>query len=421
VAIIQALIAMLTRSAGKLLNTAFSWATVLLFGRVSQDRQIYVSAIAFGSVIWLVVLAGVAFPSVATFLLSFVTLPPWIDKRWIRLAMLAAVIMIPALIGVVSIFMLERERRPHGAGGIARAVLRGYPYTVGLALTLVLMTIFAPLLKVRALVKRWTTEHVPVIVPPQDYDSVVDAVHAALAQNGVETERERASWMLRAPTKVLTMFASGAVAGLVADRMTALRNKELELVLHPSDLVISGREDVAAHTRAVLAENVVFTPAYLTWDKEANELEDRMRAIWRARDARPAGVLQGELNEIASKLHELRVPYEEWEVLFRELLLLERALRRGGRDVSAGPGWAAALGAGMAVAAPHAENIADALAETVKELRAGADQLPHHAPAPSVMDAVLAALSALIGRPWRRRRGWRAVSKATRPGRRRAA
>src|SRR5689334_23623800 len=112
-AIIQALIAMLTRSAGRLLITAYSWATVLLFGRVSQDRQIYVSAIAFGSVIWLVVLAGVAFPSVATFLLSFVTLPAWIDKRWIRLAMLAAVVVIPALIGVVSILMLEREKRPH--------------------------------------------------------------------------------------------------------------------------------------------------------------------------------------------------------------------------------------------------------------------------------------------------------------------
>jgi hypothetical protein len=34
---------------------------VLLFGRVPADRQIYVSAIAFGSVIWLVVLVGVAF------------------------------------------------------------------------------------------------------------------------------------------------------------------------------------------------------------------------------------------------------------------------------------------------------------------------------------------------------------------------
>jgi len=411
VAIIQALIAMLTRSAGRLLNTAFSWATILLFGRVSQDRQIYVSLIAFGSVIWLIVLAGVAFPSVATFLLSFVTLPKWIDKTWIRLTMLAAVVIIPAVIGGVSILMLDKDKRPRGVSAIAKAVFKGYPYTVGLALTLAMMTVFAPILKVRALLKRWTTEHVPVIVEPRDYDTVVDAVRAALTEGGFETQKGRASWLLRAPTKVLTLFARGAVAGLVADRVTALRSKQLEVVLHPSDLVISGREAAAARARAIIAENVVFTPAYLTWDKEANELEDRMRAVWRARDARPSSELRAELKQVEGRLHELQVPYEEWEVLFREVLLLERALREGSRSVSAGPDWAAALGAGLAVAAPQAEKIADAIEQTAKELRETADRAPRALPALSMVAAAVGALTALAVRPWRRRAGDRDESR----------
>jgi hypothetical protein len=405
VAIVQALIALLTRSAGRLLNTAFSWATILLFGRVSQDRQIYVSAIAFGSVIWLVVLTGVAFPSVATFLLSFVTLPKWIDKTWIRLAMLAAVVVIPAVIGVVSIFMLDKGQRPRGASATATTVLKGYPYTVGLAITLGMMTIFAPILKVRALLRRWTTEHVPVIVEPRDYDTVVDAVRAALADNGLATERHQASWMLRAPTKVLTLFARGAVGGLVADRITALRSKAIEVVLHPSDLVISGREATAAHARAVIAEHVVFTPAYLTWDKEANELEDRMRAIWSARDARPDGELRAELKAVEARLHEVEVPYDEWEVLFRELLLVERALRDGGRRVSTAPGWVAMLGGGLAVAAPHAERVADSIGDTVKELRATADRTPRSVPALSFIAAAVGAVATLLAWPWRRRPG----------------
>ena len=420
-AIIQALIAALTRSAGKLLNTAFSWATILLFGRVSQDRQIYVSAIAFGSVIWLVVLAGVAFPSFATFLLSFVALPKWIDKRWIRLAMLTAVVLLPALIGVVSILMLEREKRPHGAGAVTKAVLRGYPYTIGLALTLAMMTIFAPVLKIRTLIKRWTSEHVPVIVTPRDYDTVVDAIDDALAQNGLVTERQRASWMLRAPTKVLTFFASGAVAGLVADRMTALRSPDLEVVLHPSDLVISGREVTAARARAIVAEHVVFTPAYLTWDKEANELEDRMRAVWDARHARATSELRAELKNIEERLHTLEVPYEEWEVLFREMLLLDRALREGGTRVSTAPSWASALGAGIAVAAPHAEAVADSVGAAVTELRETADRAPRSVPALSVLAAVVGALATVIALPWRRRRRERSSHGAMRTDRRRAA
>src|ERR671925_528009 len=115
---------MLTRSAGRLLNTAFSWATI-------------------------------------------------------RLAMLAAVVVIPAVIGAVSILMLDKAKRPHGAAAVGLTILKGYPYTVGLALTLAMMTVFAPILKVRALVKRWTTEHVPVIVEPRDYDAVVESVRAA--------------------------------------------------------------------------------------------------------------------------------------------------------------------------------------------------------------------------------------------------
>jgi hypothetical protein len=421
VVIVQALIAALTRSAGKLLNTAFGWATILLFGRVSQDRQIYVSAVAFGSVIWLVGLTGVAFPAVATFLLSFVTLPKWIEKTWIRLAMLAAVIVIPALIGAVSILMLDKEKRPHGTAGVAKAVLKGYPYTVGLALTLAMMIVFAPILKVRALVRRWTTEHVPVIVRPSDYDAVVDAIHAALADGGLATDRGKAGWMLRAPTRVLTLFARSAVAGLVANRITALRSSELEVVLHPADLVISGREASAAHARAIVAEHVVFTPAYLTWDKEANEVEDRLGAIWNARDARPSAELRAELKDVEARLHELEVPYEEWEVLFRELLLLERALREGGRSVSAGPGWAATLGAGMAVAAPHAETVAESIEETVKELRHTADRAPRSVPALSVVAAALGAIAALAARPWRRARSNREVGKSADASRRRAA
>ena len=65
-ALVQALLAMVFKSAGKLLNTAFGWATVLLFGRVPEDRQVYLSGVTVGSVLWLVALLGVAFPGIGT-------------------------------------------------------------------------------------------------------------------------------------------------------------------------------------------------------------------------------------------------------------------------------------------------------------------------------------------------------------------
>lgn len=329
-AIVQALLAMVFRSAGKLLNTAFGWATVMLFGRVAQDRQIYLSTIAFGSVIWIMSLLGIAFPWFATFLFSFVTLPAWIDRNIVRLVMLAAACVIPGVVGLLSLKMMEPGQRPRGAPGTVRTVLRGYPYTLGLALTLVLMTIFAPVIKVRNMARRWTSEHVPVIVKPTDYLDVVTSVQDALRAGGMETTRQRASAMLRIPTKILTMFAGGAVNNLVADQLTALHGAGLEVVAHPSDLVISGRETVAARARAILAERLTFSKAYLTWDKEANEIEDALRAIWSDQAGGREALHQGltRLGEVERRLHTESFPFEEWDVLYREKLIVERKILR---------------------------------------------------------------------------------------------
>src|SRR5437868_5070786 len=97
-ALFQGLFAALSRSLGKILNTLFGWATLLLYGKVPEDRQIYLSILSFGSVVWLVVALGILFPSFATFLLAFIPLPKWVDKSWVRIAMLIGTVLIPPIL-----------------------------------------------------------------------------------------------------------------------------------------------------------------------------------------------------------------------------------------------------------------------------------------------------------------------------------
>ena len=361
--VIQALLAMVFRSAGRLLNTAFGWATIMLFGRVPQDRQIYLSLVSFGSVIWLITVLGIAFPWVGTFLLSFVPLPEWVDKTWVRLAMLAAALVIPAIVGVLATRLVDPEDRPGGAGATVKLILRGYPYTVGLSLTLILMTLFAPVIKVRDLLRRWTTQHVPVMVEPDDYPAVVDDVEAALRAGGIETQRGRPSWMLRFPTRLLGWFAGSAVGDLVAEELTRLHTSDGEILLHPSDMVVSGRAAAASRMRAIVAEHLTFTRAYLTWDKEANEIEDALRRVWDGL-ADSSGVdALARLRALEARMRHLTLPYEEWEVLFRQKLQVERAaLRRvaGLEDRS---------GAAMAVESGGLRRTLEAVAAAVAEFR----------------------------------------------------
>lgn len=333
-ATLQAILAFFLRSFGRIVNTAFGWATTLLFGKVPAKKQIYLSMTTFGSVIWLFVTLGIALPRFAAFMLAFVTLPEWFNDNWLRLVMLVAAATIPPIVGVLSMLMVDASDRPKTIGGKLLRVVKGYPYTFGLAVTILCMVIVAPAMKVRALVKRWSTQHVPMVVEMEDYLSVVNDLQEALKQGGVHTRRERATWLLRAPTKLLTIFSGDEFEKLMADNLTVLVADTCEVLLHPSDLVIRGRELDVARVHATLTERLTYTKAYLTWDKEANKLEDRLRKIWlKIMDKRARGVVLdreslAELSSIEEVLRKLPIAYEEWEVLFREKLQVERCLLR---------------------------------------------------------------------------------------------
>ncbi len=329
-AIFQTILAALGRQVGRLLNTIFSWATTTLFGKVPKDRQTLLSIIAFGSVIWIVVVVGVILPEVGVFLLSFVNLPEWVPDWAVRVAMLVAALIIPAVIGFISTKITDPEDQPKGAKAIMQRVLKGYPYTLATSLALIMMVFFVPILRIRTMFKRWTTEHLPMVVEEQDYMTVVDEVEAALDKARMPVTRTQASILMRLPIKVLTFFAGKGQGNLVADNLTMLRSDKLEIVLHPSDMAISGREYDAAHARAVIAEQLAFSPGYMTWTKEANELEDRLEAIWNKAKAQapagnPAGLIK-ELQDVERDLRKAEIGHEEWEVLFREKLLVERGV-----------------------------------------------------------------------------------------------
>src|SRR5205823_9153407 len=118
------------------------------------------------------------------------------------------------------------------------------------------------------------------IVEPEDYRDVARDVQKALEVGGLKTIATPASWLLRFPTKVLTLMAGGAIENLIADQLTTLKSPKLEVLLHPSVMVIRGRKADADRAHAILTEHLAFTKAYLTWEKEANAIEDRLRSIW---------------------------------------------------------------------------------------------------------------------------------------------
>jgi hypothetical protein len=286
--IFASLFAFIGRFLGRALSMAMGWATILLFGRVPQSKQLLLSLISLGSLAWFAALLGVLIPSVGALLVSFAPIPDSLAEQrffgieidtWVRIAMLVAALVIPLLVGIGSYFMMATGDRPTGAG-VVKQVLRGYPYAAVLALSMAFMIVIAPARKLRSMTKRWSDAHIPVVVKPGGYDVVADDLERALDTAGLEIERVRAPRVLEAPSKLLAAVAGPGVKRLVPDELIQLRNRNLEVLIYPSDISIVGKPDQLAHARAAVASRLTFTAAYMTTSEEAQKIEDRLERIW---------------------------------------------------------------------------------------------------------------------------------------------
>ena len=173
-------------------------------------------------------------------------------------------------------------------------------------------------------------EHIPLVVEPEDYQVVVNEVQQTLETTGWKTRREPAPWMLTVPTKVLTTRAGSTASKLIGEQLVTLVSSDLEVILHPSDMAISGKKTEVGRVRAALAHQLAFSTAYLTWNKDANMLEDRIRGVWNELRSSHDGEIPPqsirELAEIEEAMRKAELPYEEWQTLDRAKLLVERGM-----------------------------------------------------------------------------------------------
>lgn len=338
-AILATLLAFGSRFAGKILTTALGWASTLLFGRVPADRQKLVLAITFGSVIWMVLLAGVVFPAVGTFLLVLVPQQDVIPEWMIRLAMLAGAIIVPAVVGALTLILAgPAQRTPRGFAG---AVARGYPLTALLAVLLVFLAALSIWRKANSLRRGWVDAHVPIVVNAGAYEQVADDLDRAVTAAGLEVTPVTASAAMSKPARWLALVAGPGSQSLVPDRLIQLDGQDLDILIYPMDLLISGKPELVNRARAAMASRLTSSAAHMTVSAEAQAVEDRLTALTRPRDADPIAdgasarrpryddAAEAEFRAIDEVLASSPIPYEEWEVLYRQRLQVERDLRAG--------------------------------------------------------------------------------------------
>jgi hypothetical protein len=314
-ALIASLFALLGRFVGRVLTTTLGWASVLLFGRVPHDRQVWLAVLTFGSLAWVATVVGVLVPDLGTVLLAALPLPDWVPDDLVRIVMLIAAIALPALLGGVTLLLQDAEDRPRGRE-LLETIARGYLLVPTLAVTIVVLAVAGTIRKLDSMAHRRQDAHVAMVVRPGRYDALVDTLEETLHGGELVTTRGAGPSVLTVPAKILAKVAGGGVGSLVPDRLVELRGPEVKVSVYPSDLAITGSRDAVPKARALVARDVPSRDAWFTTTKEAQKVEDRLAAL----ESADAATIRRELPDIDRRLLDLEIDQDTFEVLYRRRL-----------------------------------------------------------------------------------------------------
>jgi uncharacterized membrane protein YqjE len=321
-ALIQALLALLGRSVGKIAEVVFGWAVVALFGRGSQ-RQQWVRAVVVGAAtLWPLMLLGVALPRVATFLLAFVPLSSHVPHPVMRFVFLALTLILPLGIGLA----MTRDATHHEA--LWLRLVRGYPVTIALAGSLVFLLLTLPFLRLIAAARRQRDEHVPCLSTEEGYPRVVREVDEVLHEQAIDATRHPPPWWLTVPSVLLRALGGPRFRALMPERLAFWRGPQLSIALYPSDVFIRGAGSQVALVHGLIVEAVARGPGLQTFDPKAQAVERQLHQVWAALDGehRVTDEHRERLQAITRQLSSLPVAYDDWASLYRQALQLGRAL-----------------------------------------------------------------------------------------------
>jgi Putative Actinobacterial Holin-X, holin superfamily III len=156
-----------------------------------------------------------------------------------------------------------------------------------------------------------------------------------LGRHGLEMTPIDPPWWAALPAQILQRLGQGAFTGYVADQSAYFQSGELEAVLYPNALLLRGASGVVARAHGLAIEALTGHPdMFQTVSSEAQEIERQIQRVWSAYRLNPeahenAGPLLSRFDEIATEFAERPLPFDDWQVVYRQLLQLGRAL--GGR------------------------------------------------------------------------------------------
>jgi hypothetical protein len=317
------------QAVSKSASFALGWATALYFGQVPGRQGRILAVVSLLSLAWLVVLVGFGIPILVGAVLDAAgIIGRNFDVRPIHyFGLVAAVVATPPAVAASVVyggFLENRDVRTW-----LRLVPVSYPATFMLGLAVLEMVLFTPVL----LIQRWrqgrTLVQVPLVMRPNtDDDDLRDLAETAMRSVGIEDVTvEEATGPKSWPMRTVGFAARHLLGAVVRGTPMRLVDGDLEVLAYATNVAIIGRRERAYELRAAVERVAAFHDAYLTWNDEAQELEDELISAGNRANG-DLDRLRHRLDGIQARVDRAHLDAEEWNVLYRLRLQVEDRAER---------------------------------------------------------------------------------------------
>jgi hypothetical protein len=308
-----------------MVQAIFGWAVRALFGTPKASERTFLAFAVGAAAVWPLLLIGVAFPKVAAFVLAFVPIPKRIPSGVIRAIWIGAALLVPAVLGAAL------ATSPKTAAPLWKRFLQGFPLTVALAAAFLVALCTAPVRRMLAIVKRREDRTLPLLLEREEYRPAAARVRRTLVRGGLAVQRAVPPWLMTAPSRVLRALGGRLLGDRIPAEIYFFQSAEIDVAVNPNDVTLQGKKEAAARAHALLSEDATLGPGLQTVDVSAQALEKKLKDIGAvyARDPEEhegSAVLLRRLDDVTRDLEKTYLPFDDWQILYREILQLHRAL-----------------------------------------------------------------------------------------------
>lgn len=309
---------------------ALGWATALYFGQVPGRQGRILAVVSLLAIAWLIVVFGFGIPILggAALEAAGVIEENFDVQAFHYLGLVAAVVLTPPAVAVSVVYGGFHEERDLKTW--VRLVPSAYPATFMLGLSVLQMVLLTPFL----LFQRWRQKRKLVQVPlvmrdGTSADDLLGAVETALKAAGIDDYHvEEATGPKSWPMRTMGFPARHLLGAVVRGEPIRIVDGDIEVLAYATNIAINGPKERAYEVRAAVEREVAFCNAYLTWNDEAQGLEDELMAA----DGQANGDLdrlRRRLDRIQARIDRASLNTEEWNVLYRlRLQVQDRAEQR---------------------------------------------------------------------------------------------